>query len=124
MTTPQDPHRHLPTGRLDPALDPDRYDPAREAAGPPPPDPVVSEGPLDWALDPDRYDPAADPSRVRGPREPLKLGRTGGTSQTLPDLLAEGSFEDKPSPYMFLLGLLGIAAFLGLVAFVFSHLSP
>ena len=27
MTTPQDPHQHLPGGRLDPAKDPDRYDP-------------------------------------------------------------------------------------------------
>jgi hypothetical protein len=72
-------------------------------------------GRLDPALDPDRYDPA---------RQPLVLGRTGGTKQTLPDLLAEGSFEDRPSPYMFLLGLAGIAAFLLLVAFVFAHLSP
>ena len=119
MTAPQDPHQHLPSGRrLDPAMDPDRYDPAREGL---PPDPVVSDGPLDWAMDPDRYDPDAEPPK---PRQPLVLGRTGGTRQTLPDLLSEGSFEDKPNPYMFLIGLAGILAFLGLVAFVFSNISP
>jgi hypothetical protein len=120
MTAPQDPHAQLPGGRLDPAFDPDRYDPAHEAL---PPDPVAPTGPLDWALDPDRYDPASD-AAPPGIRQPLVLGRTGGTRQTLPDLLAEGSFDDKPSPYMFLLGLLGIASFLGLVAFIFSHISP
>ena len=116
MSTPQDPHSHLPRGRLDPAKDPDRYDPDN----PPEPEPLNPAGPLDWAMDPDRYDPDNPPP----PRQPLVVGRTGGTKQTLPDLLSEGSFDDRPSPYMFLLGLAGIAAFLGLVAFVFSHLSP
>jgi hypothetical protein len=116
MTAPQDPYAQLPGGRLDPAQDPDRYDPEREDAAP-----QVPSGRLDPALDPDRYDPAAE---TAAPRQPLVLGRTGGTRQTLPDLLSEGSFEDRPSPYMFLLGLAGIAAFLLLVAFVFAHLSP
>jgi len=111
MTAPQDPYAQLPGGRLDPALDPDRYDPERDAA---PAEPAPT-GRLDPALDPDRYDPA---------RQPLVVGRGGGTNQTLTDLLAEGSFEDRPSPYMFLLGLAGVAAFLLLVAFVFAHLSP
>ena len=54
-----------------------------------------------------RLDPALDPDR------------------TLPELLSERTVdEDRPSPYVFLLGLAGIAAFLLLVAFVFSHLSP
>ena len=124
MTAPQDPYAQLPVGRLDPALDPDRYDPAREAEPAAPSVPSVPTGRLDPALDPDRYDADADPAADAAPRQPLVLGRTGGTRQTLPDLLAEGSFEDRPSPYAFLLGLVGIAAFLLLVAFVFSHLSP
>src|SRR3954454_8049626 len=116
MTAPQDPYPQLPGGRLDPALDPDRYDPERDAASTAEPSaPPVPTGRLDPALDPDRYDPA---------RQPLVVGRSGGTNQTLTDLLAEGAFEDRPSPYMFLLGLAGVAAFLLLVAFVFAHLSP
>ena len=119
MTAPQDPYAQLPGGRLDPALDPDRYDPQRDAA------PDVPAGRLDPGLDPDRYDPARDESRQQDPaRQPLVIDSTGGTNQTLTELLADGSFEDRPSPYMFLLGLAGIAAFLLLVAFVFSHLSP
>lgn len=100
---------------LDPAGDPDRYDPAKD---------VAPEGPLDWALDPDRYDPARDdPPKLERP--PLVLGRTGGRRSTLPELLGqEGSFQDTPSPYIWLLGLLGTVAFLLLVAFIFSHLSP
>jgi hypothetical protein len=101
---------------LDPANDPDRYDPTRESAAP--------EGPLDWALDPDRYDPERDePPKVERP--PLVLGRTGGRRSTLPELIGkEASFQDSPSPYIWVLGLVGIAAFLLLFAFVFSHLSP
>jgi hypothetical protein len=103
------------TTPLDPANDPDRYDPTRDA-GP--------EGPLDWALDPDRYDPDRDdPPKVERP--PLVLGRTGGRRSTLPELIGkEASFQDSPSPYIWVLGLLGIVAFLLLFAFVFSHLSP
>jgi len=108
------------TTPLDPADDPDRYDPAREAAAP--------EGPLDWALDPDRYDPDKDDASPTDPpteRPPLLLGRTGGRRSTLPELIGkESSFQDSPSPYIWVLGLIGIAAFLLLFAFVFSHLSP
>ena len=113
MTAPQDPYAQLPGGRLDPALDPDRYDPDRDAAG--------AEAP---PVPPGRLDPALDPDRYVAERQPPVVDRTGGTSQTLTDLLAEGSFDDPPSPYMFLLGLAGVAAFLLLVAFVFAHLSP
>jgi len=83
------------TRPLDPAGDPDRYDPARD---------VAPSGPLDWARDPDRYDPARDETvqRIEGP--PLILGRTGGRRSTLPELIGkDASFQ---------------------VAFVFSHLSP
>lgn len=74
---------------LDPANDPDRYDPARAS---------TPEGPLDWALDPDRYDPARD-SPPKLERPPLVLGRTGGRRSTLPELIGkEASFQDSPSP--------------------------
>ncbi|GAC1574671.1 MAG: hypothetical protein NVS3B18_08250 [Candidatus Dormibacteria bacterium] len=99
------------TQPLDPAGDPDRYDPARD---------VPPSGPLDWALDPDRYDPAMDAARP-----PLPTGRTGGRRSTLPELIGkDASFQDNPSPYIWLLGLIGTVLFLLLVAFVFSHLSP
>jgi hypothetical protein len=105
---------------LDPANDPDRYDPARDAAGAS----ATRDGPLDWALDPDRYDPDKDEPPA-AERPPLVLGRTGGRRSTLPELIGkEASFQDSPSPYVWVLGLVGIAAFLLLFAFVFSHLSP
>jgi hypothetical protein len=99
---------------LDPANDPDRFDPDHDAGRDRAP-----SGPLDWALDPDRYDP------VKDTLDPLPLGRTGGRRSTLPELIGkEASFQDSPSPYIWVLGLLGTLAFLLLVAFVFSHLSP
>lgn len=98
------------TGPLDPADDPDRYDPKR--ATPP-------AGPLDWALDPDRYDPAQDEQPL------LPVGQTAGRRSTLPELIGkDGSFQDSPSPYIWILGLAGTLAFLLLFAFVFSHLGP
>ena len=108
------------TTPLDPANDPDRYDPDRD-------DPASDDapsGPLDWALDPDRYDPDLD-EPAKPERPPLVLGRTGGRRSTLPELIGkESSFQDSPSPYIWVLGLIGIAAFLLLFAFVFAHLSP
>jgi len=78
---------------------------------------------LDPADDPDRYDPTKDVEPLDRP--PLVLGRTGGRRSTLPELIGkEGSFQDTPSPYIWILGLIGTVAFLLLVAFVFSHLSP
>jgi hypothetical protein len=97
-----------PHGPLDPAGDPDRFDPDRAADEP--------SGPLDWALDPDRYDPAADAVSDAG---------TDGRRSTLPELIgADRSFQDAPSPYVWVAGLIGVVAFLLLVAFVFSHVSP
>jgi hypothetical protein len=75
---------------LDPAQDPDRFDPERE----------VPTGPLD---------PAADPDRYRGP--------------TLPGLLGEGAYEDERNNLTWLFGLLGVLAFLALVAFLVSALA-
>jgi hypothetical protein len=79
--------------------------------------------PLDPANDPDRYDPAKD--TVKQVRPPLPAGRRGGRRSTLPELIGkEASFQDSPSPYLWLLGLLGVVSFLLLFAFVFSRLSP
>lgn len=104
------------TAPLDPAGDPDRYDPSPRARQPDPPAP----GPLDWALDPDRYDPTLDAVDSVDPDEPP---RGAGRRATLPDLIgSERSFQDSPSPYVWILGLLGTGAFLLLVAFVLSHL--
>ena len=91
---------------LDPAQDPDRFDATRES---------TPTGPLDPALDPDRFDPAADLPAQRKRR---------GSDETLTDMLGPGAYADKTSPYLFLLGLLGIVVFLGLVALIFSNLSP
>lgn len=74
---------------LDPASDPDRYDPSREPAPAPAPQPA---GALDPALDPDRF-----------------------RSPTLPGLLGDGAQEDERDGATWLLGLLGILLFLGLV---------
>lgn len=65
-------------------------------------------------------DPAADPDRY----DPSRAGRPDPRAGDRSDDDAVGLPEDRPSPYVFLLGLLAVAAFLGLVAFVFSHLSP
>jgi hypothetical protein len=75
---------------LDPAQDPDRYDPERDAAPVP-------------------LDPAADPDRYRG--------------ATLPGLLGEGAYEDERDTLTWLFGLLGVLAFLGLVAFLVTALA-
>lgn len=58
--------------------------------------------PLDPAKDPDRYDPTAEPGRGR----------------TLPDLLGEGAQEDERDNLTWLLGLVGVLAFLVLVSLV------
>jgi hypothetical protein len=69
--------------------------------------------PMDMSKDPDRYveqvsppgplDPAADPDRFRG-------------QPTLPGLLGEGAYEEPRETLDWLLGLLAIFAFLGLVS--------
>jgi hypothetical protein len=80
--------------------------------------------PLDPANDPDRYDAARD-AAPKLERPPLRVGHAEGRRSTLPELIGkDASFQDSPSPYIWVLGLLGTAAFLLLVAFVFSHLSP
>jgi hypothetical protein len=82
----------MTTGPLDPSKDPDRFDPGAEPE---------ALGPLDPALDPDRFDPKA--SR---------------RSQTLPEMLGEGAFEDERNNLDWLVGLLGIVLFLAIVTAV------
>ncbi|HWG93475.1 MAG TPA: hypothetical protein VNU66_04515 [Mycobacteriales bacterium] len=79
-----------PTGPLDMSQDPDRYDPARDTG------PAGPTGPLDMSQDPDRYD------------------------RTLPELLGEGAFEEPRETSQWLLGLLGVIAFLALVSWLFG----
>lgn len=86
--------------RLDPAHDPDRYDPSRDTA---------PAGRLDPALDPDRYDPVRD--------------APPGQGQTLPDLLGEGAFEEERNNYQWAIGLLGVLLFLALVSWFFSSVA-
>jgi hypothetical protein len=80
------------TEPLDMSQDPDRFVPDPGPAGP-----------VDPAHDPDRYDPAKDSVRP-------------GRGQTLPELLGEGAQEDERNNLTWLLGLLGIVAFLVLVS--------
>ena len=89
-----------PLHGLDMSQDPDRYDPAREE-----PVPDVPR-PLDMSQDPDRYLPP-------------------GQGQTLKDLLGPGAQEGDRDGYQWIAGLLGVFAFLALVAFLFnSVLTP
>ena len=122
------PRGEMPPGRLDPALDPDRYDPVRDA-GPA----AWPTGPLDPALDPDRYDPGRDAASLAGPLDPAldpdrydpRQDLPPGQGQTLTDLLGEGAHEDSRDNYQWALGLLGVVAFIALVSWFFgSVVSP
>lgn len=68
--------------------------------------------PLDPAQDPDRFDPARDATA------------RPGEGQTLPGMLGAGAYDDTTSPYLFLLGLLGVLSFLALVALFFTLVGP
>lgn len=118
-----------PAGRLDPALDPDRYDASRDTA--------VPTGRLDPALDPDRYDPARDtadghfdalPTTPSGRLDPARAPhryQPPGQGQSLKDLLGDGAHEDERDNYQWAIGLLAVVAFIALVSFLFgSVLSP
>ena len=120
MDMSQDPHRlgAARTPAMDMSHDPDRFDAARTPA-------------MDMSQDPDRFDPdrvepapelprgldpAYDPDRYRPP----------GQGQTLTDLLGkEGTHEGDRDGYQWVLGLVGVFLFLGIVAFLFnSVLTP
>jgi hypothetical protein len=96
------PEEHRPRV-LGAADDPDRFDPDRAdtAAQQPPTSPRV-----DRAQDPDRYLPP-------------------GQGQSLTELLGPGAHEDERDNWQWAFGLLGVVAFLALVAFLFGTvLSP
>ncbi len=97
-----------PTTHLDMSQDPDRYDPSRDAGlGAP-----LVTGPLDMSQDPDRYDPRADAGAA-------------GSGQTLSELLGGSAAQDEErDSFVWLAGLLAVAAFLGLVALFFSSVQP
>lgn len=86
-------------GALDPRLDPDRYDPGRDSA------PLVG---LDPRFDPDRYDASRDPDLPPG------------QGQTLTELLGAGAYEDARDGWEWVVGLLAVLVFLGIVAFFFG----
>ena len=122
-----------PRPHLDMSQDPDRYDPVRDAAGPPAPAPSAPTGPLDMSQDPDRYDAARDTgydAPTPGPVGPLDMSRDpdrfdAGSGQTLSDLLGPGAGqEDERDSFTWLVGLFAVAAFLGLVALFFSSVEP
>ena len=105
-----------PRTHLDMSQDPDRYDPARDAA---------AVGPLDMSQDPDRYDPSRDVApvapvgRLDPARDPDRY-RPPGQGQTLTELLGEGAHEDARDGYQWALGLLSVLAFLALVSWFFT----
>ncbi len=104
------------TGPLDLRGDPDRYDPARDAA----------VGPLDMSADPDRYDPDAVqlPQRLDPALDPDRFVPPvrRGENETLLDLVGrEGAFEEQRDGMGWLLGLAGVFGFLALVAYLFGN---
>lgn len=109
-------------GGLDPALDPDRYNPALDAA------PLV--GPLDPALDPDRYDPRRDtglgsdldavPDLGWDPASPGSRRNPDG--RTLPEMLGAGAFEEPRDTWAWAMGLVGVLLFLALASWIFGSI--
>jgi hypothetical protein len=93
--------------------------------------PAQDAGPrrgLDMSQDPDRFDADAPPELPRGldPAYDPDRYRPPGQGQTLTDLLGkEGSQEGDRDGYQWVLGLVGVFLFLGIVAFLFnSVLTP
>ncbi len=87
------------------------------------------DGPLDPSLDPDRYDPARDghdlgrPADGAGDVDPVLSARAGG-GRTLTDLLGDGAYEEHRETWVWVAGLVAVFGFLALAAVVLSHLSP
>ncbi len=117
------------TRPLDPAQDPDRFVPEEHPRVVEPAPPTSRR--LGAADDPDRFDPAADSAPPELPRgldpayDPDRF-RPPGQGQTLTDLLGkEGTQEGERDGYQWVAGLLGVFAFLALVAWLFnSVLTP
>lgn len=99
------------TRPLDRSQDPDRYDSSRDS-GPvfdPAAHPRVVEPPPEH---PRGLNPKSDPDRFLPP----------GQGQSLEDLLGKaGTHEGDRNGYEWLAGLLGVLAFLALVAFLFNN---
>ena len=94
---------------LDMSQDPDRYDPAREDVFDPDEHPRVVEPAPELARG---LDPRDDPDRFLPP----------GQGQSLTDLLGKaGTHEGERDGYQWIAGLLGVLAFLALVAFLFQN---
>lgn len=85
--------------------------------------------PLDMSKDPDRFDPTEHPQVVEpAPVTPLDPAQDPdrflppGQGQTLNDLLGrESTYEGDRDGYQWIAGLLGVLAFLALVAFLFNN---
>ena len=103
---------------LDMSKDPDRFDPDEH------PRLVEPVRGLDMSKDPDRYDPDQD---VEDPSRGLDMAKDPdrylppGQGQTLTDLLGPGAQEGSRDGYQWVAGLLGVFAFLALVAFLFNN---
>lgn len=82
---------------LDPAGDPDRFDPAAPAA-------PTDTGSIDWVLD-----PSHDPDRFA---PPLRSGQ----GETLRELIGEGAQEEPRDTWTWLIGLGAVIGFLLLVS--------
>lgn len=137
MTNEPDPHAvpglEPSDGRrpLDMSQDPDRFDP--DAGFDPEEHPrIVEPAPrtprrLGAADDPDRFDPAAPelpPELPRGldPDHDPDRFLPPGQGQSLPELLGKaGTYEGDRDGYQWVFGLLGVLAFLALVAFLFGN---
>lgn len=127
-----------PTGRLDPALDPDRFDPHRSDVGRSGSSRMgaAPTGRLDPALDPDRFDPNrpdagrfdALPTTPTGRLDPTRdpdRYKPPGQGQSLTDLLGDGAHEDERDNYQWALGLVAVFGFIAVMAWLFgSVLSP
>lgn len=148
MTRPIDPDRDPDGGRddvvrpgrtrpLDMSKDPDRFD-AQQAV--PPPRAGGRTGPLDMSQDPDRFrgqDATLDelfddsPEAIRAPRidpaaDPDRYRKSKGAGQNLEEIIGrDRMYEDERSGFEWLVGLLAVLAFLGVVAYLFnSVLTP
>ena len=87
--------------------------------------------PLDMSQDPDRFDPTAHPRVVEPvPEQPRGLDpardpdrfRPPGQGQSLPELIGEErTYEGERDGYQWVFGLLGVLAFLAIVAYLFGN---
>ena len=107
------------TPPLDLSQDPDRFRPEDH------PRVVEPARGLDMSQDPDRFDPDAPPPELPRGLDPAydpDRYRPPGQGQTLTDLLGkEGTQEGDRDGYQWVLGLVGVFVFLGLVAFLFNN---